>query len=685
MPDVNINIPRDTDEEIEEKRKKKEKEQKEKEAKDKEDKEAQEAKKKNEKDKKKKSEDEIMDDVPEVYKKSMESVLEDAKQDWKTAVDRLSPLEDDEGRKLIIGEIAKWPGVFEPGDVEELVKEQFRGGDYAIRYVDGHGKIRRRARFRIHGAPKPTAEEMKQVGRAKPTPKELADKAKEYEKKRDELEAKFEYEKTRKDYEKKMKELENDGKDDDDDNDLDSPFSLPPFMMPGRGAPGMPRFEDPTEVERRLRRELELKSENDVLKSKLDNVETRLQAYLDAQEAKNNQPPPPAPKAMTAEDILKIIAGAAGVVTPLIQSFVKNKKAPEDPVQNFIKMADALGLNKDKKDDMADFMKQNMDMLHLQLKSGMEMSQSITSQATKTAMEIMKKSIMDAMGDDEKEPEDWRVALGKQFLDAGKEFTGQLFSFNKERLEVDKKKIDAILASRAKRLAAGAQFGQPPAGQSMTPTPGMDLGTGGPPGEFDIEPPPVAPPPAAPIEDHETGPQPQGEETETEMKMRIQQQGQNLFQAAVGAFSQGVSPEQFAQAIPEIAGPELSEWLVENDGLEAIKELTAAFGYGQIYDQFIGGNPQMAQWLRKTLKILGEMIYEEEEASGETIPPSPQPQPVVQQQPPQPQPEPQPAPEAASEPKQDEGKPPKKENKKKTSKKKDAEKTSEEKKASAEK
>lgn len=645
---------------------------------------------------------ELLNSVPSGYRDAMKDQIEDSKQDWKTCIDRLTPPETEDGIRLKLGQIAKYPGLFSPEDLEELIDENFGAGHYAVRLMN-KGRIKRRYTIKISGSPKPTAEERKRA--ATPKAEDYEDRAKTLEKKKEELLRELELRKTEKRVEKEIKKLEEEEKEEEEEDDKDEYDGISPFMNPllmrdprymsMMGKMGMPmpgympsqeKQEDPKQIEARLKKEMALESENNNLKNQMAAMQAKLDALIEANmNKKDDEPkmsdmavilkeavaavkPQPTKPAITGQDLLTL----AGVVLPILQGMFKDavntlkpKEKPEkDSVAEFVKMADALGLNKERKDETAAMLQKGMELLTTQLQTGMTASSQMQLQGMQTVMEMMRQSMTEAItnagGTPPGEPEDWKVSVAKKLLDAGQMFTKELFGFNKERLELDKKKLDALLNKPTGALSAG--YTQPvvrpsapvhaPATMPYNTQGGLDAVA------------PVVPPkkPASPL--FQTSP-PQPASSNVDVN-KLQQHGQNLFQAAVGAVMSGVSPQVFAQETLDLAGEEITEWIIKTENpIEDIRKLADAFHIKEQFDQFINLNvpnqPSVDFWLKewvgavKEIYQLDEEEYEEEKEEI-TAPPQVNVVNTPKQQPPKAKAQPAPALKKPAAPKKEENK-----------------------------
>ena len=521
----------------------------------------------------------------EKYSEIVSAAINEAGTSWKTNIVRLSPnfVETSEGTiTLKLGQIAKFQQLLSVDEAEEVIRKNFGGGRYSCALVKA-GKIRRVFTVEIDDIP-PIPTPLEKVGIIRHNAKMQAageeDRVKQLQKEKDAEVAAFDLEKTKAELDKKRKRMQENNEDDDDEDRKDNSEELT-FQPP----------VDPTIIEEQIRKQILAEVENRELKVKLASLEAKLEAMIDAKTKQDSRP------GMTAQDWISTIGVGLGAIKGIIESVVSKvaDKKERDPVADFIKMAEAMGLNKPKENDNSKFLETGMSLLTSQLKAGMEASTSMQIQGMKTAMDMIRNSISEGR----ETPEDWKLGLGKKLLEAGQLFTKELFDFNKQKLDIEKAKV-AFMGNR-KKLSAGT----PVKPQGASPVPASEVL------DKPQETPPVFKAAGAP---------PEETKKEDELVKKLQQQGQKLMQAAVGAFMTQVPPEVFAAETERIGGREIAEWLAGDEAnIESLGKIADAAGYGEQFTQHVMGNPAVRTWIEQWVAAIkgsrGEP-EEEDEAAG---------------------------------------------------------------------
>jgi hypothetical protein len=287
---------------------------------------------------------------------------------------------------------------------------------------------------------------------------------------------------------------------------------------------------------------------------------------------------------------LEIIAGVIPLVAPIITALKPEKR---DPVEDFKKIADAIGINKSSGLDQTEMMKAGMEMLTNQMSASQKMLTTQMQTTLETSMEILKKSILDMSG--VKEPGDWRVELGSKALEAGQTFVKEIVGYNKERLGVEKSKLDLI---RKGRIAPVRQLPQrsPQVGGAQ---PKNNTIPAEPEPESELEPEQAAELPAV-------GQKSELSEEEKEIAKKINTEANALLNAMISGYISGATPEMMVDKTSELVGDTVMSYLLQCNGLQDIRELAAKDGKAELFDKYVMGIQDVKIWVERYIALLKE-------------------------------------------------------------------------------
>jgi hypothetical protein len=529
------------------------------------------------------------ENVPDEIKKIIESTNEELKSQYKTAIDRLTPLYTKDGIKLRTGELIRYPSAIERDEVIKIAEEMYGGGLFAWRLMDGRSRQLFRLQFRIPGIPKPTQEEIDAGGptTVKPDGSKIVSGeggVEKIERQQKELEAKLELKKTEKKYDKEIKKLEQEEDEGEEDESLDmSRFSRSPDFLEFM----QQRRQSPEEIEERVKAKLTLENENRELKNRI----AAMEAKLDTLQEKDNKP------GLDTKKILEIIGAIIPLVAPIIIALKPEKR---DPVEDFKKIADAIGINKSTGLDQTEMMRAGMGMLTDQMSASQKMLMSQMQTTLETSMEILKKSMLDMSG--VKEPGDWRVELGAKALEAGQVFVKEIVGYNKERLGVEKSKLDMIRNRQIKPITRqlpqkSQQVGEMQPKNNIAPvTPEQTIET--------------------PVTEQKT----ELSEEEKDIAKKINTEANALLTAMKQGYIGQATPEMMVDKTPELVGDTVMSYLLQCKGLEDIRELAKMDGKAELFDKYIMGMPDVKMWVERYLDLL-KKTYEmtDEEVPVENV------------------------------------------------------------------
>jgi len=528
----------------------------------------------------------LVKDAPEYAKEVFEDLTERQRTEWRTAIDRLAPLETKDGITLKIGEIVRFPGVVDKEEAAKLVEQTWGGGVYAWRALDGKSVTRTRQQFRVDGEPKPTKYEIEMSAGRKREDEKVGeeDKVKKAERKQRELEAELELKKTEKRYNKEIEKLEQEDEDEGEEGLDMSRFARSPEFMDF-----MQRRQSPKEIEEKIKIKLMLENENRELKQRIAAMEATLETLRD-----DNKKP-----GLDTKKILEIAAALIPLIAPIITALKPEKR---DPVEDFKKISEAININKPPSLDQSEMMKVGMSILTNQLEASQKMMMSQMQLTLETSMEIMRKSVMDLSGI--REPGDWRVELGAKALEAGQTFVKEIVGYNKEKLGVEKTKLDMI---RNRQIRPVGQL--PQKNQQVGETQPRNN---------------VAPvTPEQTIEIPVVEQKPELGEEEKDIAKKINLEANALLNAMISGYISQVSPEVMVERTPELVGDTVMSYLLQCQGLGDIRELAKTDGKAELFDKYVIGIPDVKVWveqyldlLKKTYEITDENETEEEKTES---------------------------------------------------------------------
>jgi hypothetical protein len=390
--------------------------------------------------------------------------------------------------------------------------------------------------------------------------------------------------KTEKKYNKEIEKLEQEDEDEGEEGLDMSRFARSPEFMDF-----MQRRQSPKEIEEKIKIKLMLENENRELKQRIAAMEATLETLRD-----DNKKP-----GLDTKKILEIAAALIPLIAPIITALKPEKR---DPVEDFKKISEAININKPPSLDQSEMMKVGMSILTNQLEASQKMMMSQMQLTLETSMEIMRKSVMDLSGI--REPGDWRVELGAKALEAGQTFVKEIVGYNKEKLGVEKTKLDMI---RNRQIR--------PVGQ--LPQKNQQVGETQPKNNVA----PVTPEQTIEIPVAEQKPE-LGEE-EKDIAKKINLEANALLNAMISGYISQVSPEVMVERTPELVGDTVMSYLLQCQGLGDIRELAKTDGKAELFDKYVIGIPDVKVWveqyldlLKKTYEITDENETEEEKTES---------------------------------------------------------------------
>jgi hypothetical protein len=433
----------------------------------------------------------------------------------------------------------------------------------------------------------------------------------------------------------KLREKEGEKDEDDDDEMPDylrGPYRgrLPGFVRPGPGydTPGYSPKSRKTEQE--IKEELRLETENQNLKGQLQQQHERTES-LQREMANMNKQITVLLTAKAETPLRPPASPLSGLLTPeVIVALITALTKSMNPSGAILKMmeiqAQAQSKQKPQADPMAGAYEAAMQMILSQTQTSNTMMLTSMQETLKTTGEITRQSIMDAMsaGREVTEEKDWKQTALEKGMDLGKSFLSDIVSLNKEKLGLESKRLDLVgegkLRPKVPRAIPPGQQPQPAGPPAARPAPKPPQARPGAPMPKAPSSPLGAPLPAQLTQQTQAQAEAAGM-TSDEVKV-IYARAQALMQAAITEFARGREPEEFARKTLDIAGEDVTMWLMENEGLVTIKRMATEFGYEELFETWIESNPLAIQWIEKWLAAVTEsyQFTEAEESPVEEVP-----------------------------------------------------------------
>ena len=591
--------------------------------------------------KEEKQEEELPSFVKELFSQFEESQLEN----WFIAIDRYGPAYTDDNIRLRTKEIRRFPGLdIGLDEIEATIQQENRGGTYQIRVCDHNNRIRKRRKFKIEGPAKATPEDIKfheetlgkivREERAKSENVEDEEKRLRMETRKYEL--KTQAERARREYEREKRRLDRleemesneDREDDDEGDETDDRLSRRGPLTPEEIAEmeGMPlRSRRQPRSSEDIERELNLKYENRELKSKLSRMEERIEAVQDTMKAR---PVEKSGKGFDIEGFAPIIIEAIKALKPtqpqvdpqvealkeMVRDLANRIDRPQaDPVDVAMKMAKIIKGEGDSTGGVKTMFETMLPLVTTQMQSGNAMLMDSMREMNKTQSEIMRQGVTQLLEGDKGETDDWKTTALKKGLDTVETFGKEIVGFNKEKLNIEQRRLELIERGRIvptgqKQVTAGKRPAQQARRQVAPPQPVAKRPVA-----------PVQPSPASPGK--AVAPEPPKSEVAGVSNEKVQEiytLANNLLQAAIQAFLKDEDPAEFAKQTLEIGGPDVTEWLLESEGISAIEGLAKEFGQEAMYNKWIASNMLVKTWLNKWIDaVKSSYRFEGEEAEEE--------------------------------------------------------------------
>lgn len=509
-------------------------------------------KKESKKEKKETRLKEVLRTAPPDSREYIQAKMQAENELWTTEVIRKGPVSDDDGVPLRIGKaIYLFNGFLRTEEVLPVIEESFGGGSYLILWKDGKKKYVARESFEIAGAPIATSLE-RQAYRPRrdftSKSKEL-DEVEKIKKEREKLKAEHELKKT----EKELKEQEEEWEDYDDfDN----------YGQRGRrgrgGFTGISPEVAYGSIERAKMQEREqarLEDRNIRQQEKIVAMEAKLDAI---QEKETNKPAGTDWGGVLEKVLPSVLAFAGGIKSTIekaVDKLADTMKPKEDDMAKLGKLADIMEKFTPKQKDKS----LETEILVNAMKTANTMQMDAMQKVLKTSTEMLIDNVKKASGYEE--PETPAVSIVKEIAGGLKTVISDVVKYNKDK---------------------NSQL-PPQTNTHVLP----------PPAQPQAQPQPVVPPQMKiPLQYKET-------------IDRLTPAGANLFEAASAAFGNGEDPTVFAEKTKEIAGEEMTEWLLKAGSIENVEPFASQYGFSQ-YIGVLKSQPMLHNWINKWLAALPE-------------------------------------------------------------------------------
>lgn len=348
--------------------------------------------------------------------KSFEECVREATDGMFISIDRTVSQKDKKGIMVSSGYLDK---VAATEDVAEYVKSMHGGGVYCLRLRDEGGNYVKAKTIKIAGYP--NVNEEGQVGDEEDEVARMQKKVKVARSKKDLKEA-----------EKELEVYE-----DESGND---PMAYVQAM----------EAQHKLEVDE-LKKEFERKQETDKLRGEIKESAQQTKELIasmqkDSQDLIKSLDSKPK---IGPEGWAKIIGAVLPVATGIIALLPK-----KDPDSDWRKMKELIEAFKPNDGESANLMKENMKILIDNMQSGQEMAMKQMVSGTTMMLDFTKKGMESAieMGTSGGTSPNIKMEIVKRLSDAAKEFMNNIFAFNTEKLGIEKKKLDLIKQTSAKRI-----------------------------------------------------------------------------------------------------------------------------------------------------------------------------------------------------------------------------------------
>ena len=571
--------------------------------------------------------EETREEVPDFVKSLFDEFDEEQFDKWHISVDRWTPEYTPEGIKLRKRQIKKWPGLYLGLDeITNIIKSENGGGTYFIRVCDAGNKIRKKKRIVIEGSPIALPEDFKYhketIGEipSKDVIKreEERDEEERLERERRVYERKLDLERARREFEREKRRLdrmeeievgeEREENEEDETDDRSSRYDRPTPEELAEMQERALRHRQQIRSAEQIEHELDLKYENRALKEKLSRIEERMEAVQDTVKAR---PVEKSGKGFDIEGFAPIIIEAIKALKPaqpqvdpqvealkeMVRDLANKIDRPQtDPIEAMIKVAKVMKEDKDSTGGMKTVFETMLPLITTQMQQGNMMLMDSLREMNKTQAELTRQGVMQILeGGKEGEADDWKTTALKKGLETVETFGKEIVGFNKEKLKIEEKKLELIdkgrivptgqkqIAASARRQAAAPKAApkQPVAQRPVAPTP-----------------------PAQAKAEAPKAPESEVPGVSNERVAEIYTNANNLLQAAIQAFLKDEDPAEFAKRTLEIGGSDVTEFLMESEGIDAIEGLAKEFGQEAMYQKWIASNMLVKTWLGKWIDAI---------------------------------------------------------------------------------
>ena len=507
----------------------------------------------------------LIANAPTEHRAYLEKLLNVENEIARTSVFRLTPLESPDGVPLKINKVIwDYPeGIMRVDQIVPILEQSTGGGRYLVIYKDGNGKTRVTKQFEIDGAPLVTVKEeeahlLSQGIRPNRRTKLTGNESEdEVAKIRKEEERLEAAHELRRKKRRLQAEEEEELGGDEDFDEFAEPWSPVPRFRRGRRGGFLPPMPQP--FAQADPEKLRLEAEE---KARLESDNKRLQDKL--YEKSEEKPKPATDWAGIVMAALPIIGGITEKVLDKLDKIAESLKPKErDPIAELDKIASVVEKISPKKESLDDKLK----FLEQSAKSAGEMQSQTVNSLMQTLVKVASQKLLDGSG--VQEPEEPAVAIVGKVMEGITRVGGDLLEAKREEAALKREEM-----SRHQALPPG-QFA-PPAPRSM-PMPANPAGL------------------AAP--------------------------GKKLLNAAIAAWSSGVSPEEFARQTREIGGDDLLKHLLEADSIESLRPIAVANGMDTEFS-YVCQMQVAVQWVDQWLQAL-KARFKVREVREQPSPPAP--------------------------------------------------------------